>query len=199
MKKLLFTVIIMILSAHLVSAQRYSRYDAGLGLRLGDPFGLSYKYYIQGDKAFEANFGSTFPGFYSGYFSNVFNDVEDFASATYLGHTVNFSVAANGRLLFHQDFPEKIDGLQWYFGIGAQIRLIGLDYRFISSEDLMQTKSYTDVGLGPEGVIGSEYIIPDTPLTAFIDLSLFLEIYDNPLIFRFQGGLGMRYNFNFSR
>lgn len=198
MKKLLVTVLLLVCFSF-AFGQRYNRYDAGLGLRLGDPFGLSYKYYMQGNKAFEANFGSTFPGFYSGYFSNTFNDVEGYERATYLGHTVNFAVAANARLLAHQDFPEDIDGLQWYFGVGAQIRLIGVDYRFLTSAEIMRTESYTDVGLGPEGIIGAEYIIPDTPLTAFIDLSLFLEIYDNPLLFRFQGGLGMRYNFNFSR
>ncbi|MFW6223222.1 MAG: hypothetical protein ACOC3T_06390, partial [Bacteroidota bacterium] len=135
MEKAFFTILLL-LGFGFADAQRYSRYDAGLGLRLGDPFGLSYKYYMQGDKAFEANLGSTFPGFYSGYFSNTFNDVEGYGRATYLGHTVNFSVAANARLLAHQDFPEDVDGLQWYYGVGVQIRLIGVDYRFLTSESI---------------------------------------------------------------
>jgi len=198
MKQVFTFLLLFFFNVQVATAQRHNAYDAGLGIRLGDPFGLSYKYYMQGSKALEANLGSTFPGFYTGYFSNIFNDIEDYQRATYLGHSVNYSVALQGRLLFHQDFPEDIEGLEWYFGAGAQLRFIGVEYRYLDRVGIRFNENYTDVGFGPEGVLGAEYKIPDTQLTAFIDLSLFMEIVDNPLIFRLQAGLGMRYNFNFS-
>jgi hypothetical protein len=198
MKQAITLLLLLFISLQVATAQRHNAYDAGLGIRLGDPFGLSYKYYMQESKALEANLGSTYPGFYSGYFSTIFNDIEGYQRATYLGHSVNYSVSLQGRLLFHQDFPENIEGLEWYFGFGAQLRIIGVEYRYLDRENIRLTDSYSDVGFGPEGIVGAEYKIPDTQLTAFVDLSLFMEIVDNPLIFRLQAGLGMRYNFNFS-
>ena len=196
MKKLLLLIVFFCLS-FFAKAQTYQRYDAGIGLRIGDPFGLTYKYYMPRATAFEINFGSTSSGFYSDYYQAIFDDISQFEEFQYAGHQVNYALDLQGRLLFHNDFPEDIDGLEWYYGFGAQMRLSGIKYRYITSEGTT-SENYTDIGLGPDGIIGAEYIIPDVPLTAFIDVNLFVELINNPFRFQFQGGIGIRYDFNFN-
>lgn len=196
MKKIIFLfVIIIILCQSHSQAQRYRRYDAGVGLRLGDPLGFTYKNYMPGAKAVEVNLGSSFG--YANYYSSIFNDVSRYDDFVYISHSVNYSFALQGRLLFHNLFPEDIEGLEWYYGFGAQAIFTGVDYQYRRNTGEIRRDNYTDLAIGPDGILGIEYNIPEVPLSAFLDVNLFMELVNNPFRFRFMGGLGVRYNFNF--
>ncbi|MGK7396520.1 MAG: hypothetical protein ACNS62_18215 [Candidatus Cyclobacteriaceae bacterium M3_2C_046] len=194
MRKIFFIMIMLGLSIA-VQAQRYHRYDAGIGLRIGDPFGISYKQYLDQGRALEINFGSTAPGLYSSYFRDAYRDISEFDDFVYEGHSINYALALQGRLLFHNQFPENIDGLEWYWGLGAQMQLVGVEYQYRLPNNRIEYDNRVDIALGPDVILGTEYKIPDVPLAAFIDLNLFMELIDNPFRFRFQGGIGIRYNF----
>ena len=195
-KKLIAAAAVICLLAGSSFGQQYRRYDAGFGLRLGDPFGLTYKYYMPYHRAFEVNFGTTAGSWYSGYYRNNFNNISEFDEYQYLGHSVRYALAVQGRLLFHEQFPERIAGLEWYYGFGAQLRIAGQEYDYRLPGNRIERDSRVDLGIGPDFILGAEYIIPDVPLTAFIDINLFVELIDNPFMFRFQGGIGVRYDFD---
>ncbi|MBT1704692.1 hypothetical protein [Chryseosolibacter indicus] len=168
----------------------------GVGIRLGDPLGVSAKKYLANGKALEFNIGQSS---YWGYdYRDRFYDDRDFRDYYYLGHRKNSAISIQGHLLFQKDFPNA-QGLQWYWGVGPQLRFNTFTYRYRYSERntwVHVSEKVTDVDFGVDGVIGLEYHIPGAPLSAFADINLLLELADDPFNFFGQGGIGIRYNFN---
>ncbi len=170
----------------------------GIGIRLGDPLGVTYKQYLSPGTALEFNLGTPVGGLYNRYYRNNRGNFNN-ENYRYSSHNIRYALALQGRYLFHEPFlPAEVVGLDWYYGFGAQLRIAGIteEYQRVTpGSPAFQYDDYTNFDLGPEIIIGAEYLIPQTPLAAFAEISLFMELLDNPFIFRLHSGLGVRYNF----
>ena len=183
------------------SASSYNR-NWGIGLRAGDPAGITVKKY-NGGKAWELNIGTTY--YWGGYtYRDAFykyDSYEHYRNVTIHSYNIRRALGIQLHHLWQKDLNiDGLSGLQWYYGLGGQIKSIAVDYRF-RYEDL-SGRRYDDVydtahyiNLGVDGIIGLEYTFENVPLSIFTDINLFVEIYRNPFNIHPQGGLGIRYNF----
>ncbi|HTF82795.1 MAG TPA: hypothetical protein VL947_13760 [Cytophagales bacterium] len=181
--------------------------NLGIGVRLGDPTGLTVKKYM-GRNALEFNIGRTY--MFSGgsrYYNRRFDDWYDdwhrnyphYRELEYVGYSRSVPISMQLHYLFHRDIKE-VENLQWYWGLGAQLRIQKYKYKYRYKLDgspywYYEEEGVTDLDVGVDGVLGVEYRIPTLPVSVFADIDLFMEVADNPFAFWFQGGLGARYNF----
>jgi hypothetical protein len=210
-----FTTLLLVLFANIsIFAQKgtSSSPNLGVGIRLGDPTGLTVKKYM-GRNALEFNIGRTY--MFSGgnrYYDRRFNDWYDgwhhqyphYREIEYIGYSRSVPLSLQLHYLqlhylFHRNIKE-VDNLQWYWGLGAQLRIQKYSYNYRykldgSSAWYHGTEAVTDLDVGVDGVLGVEYRIPSLPISVFADIDLFMEVADDPFTFWLQGGLGARYNF----
>jgi len=183
--------------------------NLGLGVRLGDPSGLSLKKYF-GDKAFEISFGRTYMFNDRYWYVHHFNDWYeehkfDYNEIQYIGYKASVPLGIQMHYLFQKGFnkieDEDLAGLKWYFGFGGQLRFqnYSYDFRYKLKGDpdwhYDENHQVREFDFGGDGVIGLEYTFKNAPISIFADVVLFMEIIDNPFLFYGQGGIGCRYNF----
>jgi hypothetical protein len=192
MKKILLLLIFLGLAATETYSQRKVQ---SVGLRIGDPFGVTYKVYMRNKSAIEWNAGIAFSGWNSNYYRKSFQ--RDNSGLYYFNHNIDFVWAIQGRFLKHYRFPDEIDfnGLTWFWGFGGQYRMASLEYAYQTQPEMGEIFKMDEINydLGMELLAGSEYKIPEVPLNAFIEFGLFGEIVDDPVRVRFQGAIGIRY------
>lgn len=171
----------------------------GVGLRLGDPMGVTYKKYQGRSRAVEFTLGSASARWHNSYYIDSFAERPRYNPYRYQNHTVKSTVYLQGRYLFHTHLPlHNLQGtLTWYGGAGVLLKVSRVQYRFQSRETPFATQREVvrDIDIGPEGILGLEYTFQDTPLSVFGELSLLLEVADRPATLRGFGGMGVRYNF----
>jgi hypothetical protein len=180
----------------------------GVGFRFGDPSGITVKMY-QEKYNYEMNFGRTHIYYGAGWYQNQFDPwykAQNFKykEVSYVQYDASFPLALQAHRL-HQKKLKNIGeksfyNLDWYYGYGIQIGfqryVYEYRYKVLSTDPWKQVRtSVTDFNFGPEGVIGLEYKFPKQPLTASLDISLFVEALDNPFRFWWQSGLGIKYHF----
>ncbi len=174
--------------------------NMGIGLRFGDPAGITFKKY-NGNTAWEFNLGNSFAGYY-GYnrYNRYYNDrfYRDYSSSNYelksYGRSA-YTTSFQAHWLKHHDFP-GVNNLQFYYGVGPQVRFNRVWYRYkskIDGRDYYDT--YNDIDLGIDGVLGLEYTFREVPLSIFLDANIFVEVFDVPGWLYGQSGIGIRYNF----
>jgi hypothetical protein len=174
----------------------------GLGLRLGDPSGLSIKKYLPGGRAVELNVGTTS---YWGYdYRDHFYEEDKYANYEYISYRRTGAAALQVHYLLQSDIRD-VANLHWYWGFGGQIRTKSYDYNYRYRSYygpgqgdyvwIYATDKITDFDLAADILIGLEYHIPGAPLSVFTDASLMLELLDDPLALYVQAGIGVRYNF----
>jgi hypothetical protein len=178
--------------------------NMGIGIRLGDPAGITFKKYSS-KNALEVNIGRSylFNGnkWYNTHFNYWYNKQNyNYKEYQYLGYGSGVPVALQLHYLFRNPV-KSTQGLEWYWGFGGQMRFqrYYYSYRYKLHGDPNWYYAYdqavTDIDLGFDGVLGMEYNFKDIPLALFADINIFMEIIDRPFLFWFQGGLGVRYNF----
>ena len=194
MKKIIAILGIMVSS---VVASKAQQPQWGIGLRVGDPLGLTVKRYIQWDKAWEFNIGRS--GFYGYNYQKAFHRYDRFDGYEYRRHYLNTALGIQLHYLIHKDVGlAEAPGLNWYYGVGGQLRSYNVDYEYRLRRGNgweVARDRVTDIDLGVDGIIGLEYSWREVPLTVFADLNLFMEIVDAPFLFYLQGGVGVRYYF----
>ena len=172
-------------------------YNQGIGLRIGDPVGISYKLYLQGKSAVEFNLGTVSRNSHDAYYKDSFKKKDKFDDFIYSDHDVDFTIVLMGRYLIHEAFPANVEGrLDWYYGAGAQFRISKVEYQYFDEFNRIGSENTTNVDFGPEAIIGMEYELQDFPIVGFGEVSLLMEIVDRPLHFRVFGAAGIRYAFN---
>jgi hypothetical protein len=123
----------------------------GVGVQLGEPSGLSAKYWLNSVNALDFLVGLS-----------PFHE-HAFIKADYLWHNFNLIRLPSGQMPL-------------YFGMGA---MVNLSHR---------------PGVGLEGVVGLEYLIPSAPLDVYLDIApgaiIVPETYGNV-----NAGIGMRWFF----
>lgn len=92
--------------------------------------------------------------------------------------------------LWHKDL--NVDGLQWYYGIGGQLKSIAIHFRYKYEDingnkydDVFSTANFINIGIDGKEV----------PLSIFTDINIYVEAIRNPFFMHGQGGIGIRYNF----
>ncbi|QZE15294.1 SH3 domain-containing protein [Halosquirtibacter laminarini] len=190
-----------------------SDYDWGVGVRLGDPSGVTIKKELQGH-ALELSVGSTYvlsgkkydDRYYNDHFNDWYHDMNyHYDDFQYIGYDISTPIAVQLHYLTQKDIhrlgDNAVRGLSWYYGFGGQFRFqtYTYDYRYKVHGD--KTWYYTtgdketDIDFGVDGVIGLEYTFSNAPISIFMDFTTMIEVFDNPFQFWFQGGLGVRYRF----
>jgi uncharacterized protein YraI len=175
------------------SGSSASNKNIGLGLRFGDPAGITFKKY-SGNTAWEVNLGSSYRWGYR--YHDRFYRYDRFRDKRYYdykGHDAGPTTALQIHWLKHHDLSN--DGaLQFYYGLGPQARFTNVYYRY-KYDGREYYERFTDLDLGIDGVLGLEFTIPNAPLSIFLDANIFVEVFDAPGWIHGQSGLGIRYNF----
>jgi hypothetical protein len=179
--------------------------NAEVGLRIGEPLGLSFKHYLNQERtrAYEIILGGAYAGAaYNRYFQNRFDREPVFDNLDYVDHRIRYSVALQFRYIHFEELPPelgRLDGLRWYFGYGAQLRFTNVIYTYSlvspTGELLFDEDARNVIALGPEGMIGLEYQFQQIPLALFAEIGLMIELLETPFVPRPLFGIGARYNF----
>lgn len=179
----------------------------GLGVKLGDPFAITYKFYPTKKLGFVIDFGKTSSGLYNRYFRQKFDSyiVQDTLSPgaefSYTTHKVKSDLVGEVKMLYHASAREISPGMQAYIGLGWQWKNTRIEYGY-SYNTIASTGEHTygkfkrnRLTMGPEIVAGIEYAYSQIPLAGFIELEYFTDIQADPGWHRFEGGVGLRYIF----
>ena len=177
----------------------YGQY--AVGIRAGDPMGFSVIEKRE-NHAFEFNIGmASFAGLFN-YYERNFNRWRGFDDYTLEDYRVNHGGAMQLHYLMYHDLS---DGLKWYVGGGGQIRWFSIKYWYdVTYQDLATHKPVTqkwsatsvEKDLGLDGVIGVDYQPDGFPLNLFLDITPFVELWENPGMMMLQAGIGVRYVLN---
>jgi hypothetical protein len=183
----------------------------GLGLKLGDPFGITYKYYASKRISIALDVGKASSGLYNRYFREKFpsyaHDADTLAensSLTYSSHNVRLDLIAGAKILYHLEASKISPGLQFYVGGGWQWKNTKLRYNYFYNKtspnggDLVnefRTFDRQRVTMGPQVVLGIEYAYFQLPVSAFMEIEFFTDVQADPGWQRFEGGVGLRYIF----
>ncbi len=175
--------------------------ERGAGVRLGEPFALTYKDFIEDYLSYEVMLGGGGVNS-SDYYRKDFESNPPASNAFYLGHSANRGVSVNFRMALHEDITDLFEITQGYLlgyaGAGVQIRTTHVDYSYVlnssSPNQPVLLEERTNLDLGPEAFAGAEYYFDETPISIFVEAGLFLELIDRINI-KGQGGIGIRYLF----
>jgi hypothetical protein len=172
------------------------QYNQGLGIRIGDPFGISYKAYLQRRMAVELILGTVSRNNHSSYYRDTFGNLDKYDDFLYSSHDVKFTMVMMGRYMFHESFPANVEGrLDWFYGAGLQFRYSTVEYQYFDSQSRIFRDDHSNFDFGPEAILGMEYELQDFPMVAFGEISLLMELVDRPFSFRVFGAFGVRYAF----
>jgi hypothetical protein len=199
---------IIVLFFLFLAVNLYSQ-TTGIGFRLGDLSGISFKKYSSA-KAFELSLGRTYLFIGDHWYYNHFNywykknkfGYREIDYLNYYRETVPLGLQLHFLSQHTIDKAASEAGkLDWYLGFGGQFRYQSyfFDYRYKVEGDpdwhYVADKHVVDYDLGADGVVGLEYTFSKAPVSVFLDFTLFMEVIDDPFLFNGQTGLGVRYNF----
>jgi hypothetical protein len=96
-----------------------------IGVRLGNPIGITYKHGLGHGRALEFLIGTASQAWSSGYYKNSFSDHQRYDDYVYQSHRTKGTVYFQGRYLFQYNIP--VDGMEgrlgWYWGLGAMLKI----------------------------------------------------------------------------
>ena len=179
----------------------------GIGLKLGDPFALTYKFYPNKKWGFVADVGKASSGLYNRYYIQKFDEYAEASTAdtvTYLSHRVKSDYVGEVKILYHFDATVLSPGLMFYIGAGWEVKSTKLQYSFtydtspsvgsgVRNEiDRIERSRFTQ---GPQVVMGIEYSYFQIPISAFMEVEYFQDVVADPGWRKFEGGVGLRYVF----
>ncbi len=183
----------------------------GIGFKLGDPFGFTYKYYANKRFAVVIDFGKPSSALYSRYFREKFpsyqtgsDTLSANASLAYSTHRVMSDMVGEVKFLYSVTADKITKGLKGYIGAGWEWKKTALRYHYFynlttpNGGDLLNEPGMfnrTRIAMGPEVVLGIEYAYFELPVSAFMEVELFTDLQADPGWRRFEGGVGLRYTF----
>lgn len=175
----------------------------GIGLKIGDPLAITYKFYATPKWAFGIDAGKASSGLYSQLHRDRFNSVPvpiD-TSFIYVSHEVLNQNMFSAKVFYYKEGPKAIKGLDLYLGAGFQMQFVDIKYDYIAVQETPpETRETQQITLGfqPMGLEltgGLEYSYFSLPITVFAEIGLFLGVDDVQQWKKFQGGMGIRYVF----
>lgn len=169
----------------------------GIGIKVGDPFAITYKYYASKHFAVAADIGRSASGLYSSYYSEVFNEFQP-ATSDYYSHKVGADWVGEVKFLYQIGIEQISPGLQLYVGLGWEVRSLRIQYDYFAEEDGLPKnfqQEYERLTQGAQGVFGIEYSYFKLPISAFMELEYYYDVVKDPGYTKIQGGVGLRYVF----
>lgn len=189
-RKIFLLVFILFGSIELMAQKR------AMGLRVGDPIAITYKHYLQSDRAFEFMLGTASPNWRKNYYKTSFDKYSKYDDYDYRSHKLSNPFYLEARYLFHTHYPvDEMEGkLEWYWGLGTILKIAKVEYNYVTNDDigLPGSDKRSNLDFGPEGIIGVEYTFEDIPLNVFGEVSLLIELADRPFALQIYGGVGAR-------
>jgi hypothetical protein len=178
----------------------------GIGIKLGDPFAITYKFYATKKFAVALDFGKPASGLYNRYFRGKFPQYAEADTVAgnengvrYLTHKIKSDLIGEIKFLYRIDAKKVSPGLELYFGGGWEWKNTKLQYDYIYNDDTNEAHVghlyRTRLTMGPQLVVGIEYAYFQIPIAAFIEGEYYADIQADPGWQRFEGGLGLRYIF----
>lgn len=177
----------------------------GLGIKLGDPFALTYKFYADKKWGFVVDFGKAASALYSRYYREKFNEYIDgdtipiAGAIDYLSHQAKADLVGEVKVLRHFDLDKVSAGLRFYIGVGFELKSVHLTYDYLYDDGFNQNKfgrfEQNRFTYGPEAIAGIEYSYFQMPISAFMEVEVFTDVGLDPGWSKFQGGVGLRYIF----
>lgn len=173
-----------------------------VGLRLGDPYGISFKTDFNQQYAAEVILGRGSPNS-SQYYRRTFDQHKPLSSAIYDGQQVSGAFSLQARLSYEESLNGEFDivegDLKGFAGIGLQLRSVSVSYFYHTPNPgdvpLGRVDERIDADFGPEGFIGTSYSFEDLPVVVFAEMGLFMELLNRFGHLKVQGALGARYRF----
>ena len=172
----------------------------GIGIKIGDPFGLTVKFYLSKNFALVADFGKSASALYSQYYTEMFDsyfrDPDD--TLSYFSHKAVRDWVGEFKVIYQIDASALSPGLWFYTGAGVEARDLKIDYQYSTKAPLppetrtVQRKRSTQ---GVEAVIGVEYANFKFPISTFLELEYYYDLAKDPGWRKLQGGVGLRYIF----
>ncbi|NJM24251.1 MAG: hypothetical protein HC859_00625 [Bacteroidia bacterium] len=149
----------------------------GIGLKLGDPFAVTYKYYVSKTLGIVADFGKTSSSLYNRYYREKFTGyyqgdslTEQQATDAYLTHKVKADWVGDFRILYHVDASAISAGLKLYAGLGAELRSTTIQYDYLHddgfNENTFDRFTKSRITYGPQATAGIEYSYFKIPVSA---------------------------------
>ena len=168
-----------------------------IGVKLGDPFALAYKHYKKKNRAFAFEVGKPSASLYNRYFRNSFNSlVPDSIRASgdlqYLGHKIVYDWVAEVKWQYQLDAKKISKGLQFYSGLGWQVRATKIVYEYKLETTVHQLEEKR-LPQGPVVNMGFEYSNFSLPISAFIEMEWVMDVSFDKGYNRMMGGVGLRY------
>jgi hypothetical protein len=177
----------------------------GIGLKLGDPFAVTYKFYPNKKYSFVVDFGKAASGLYSKYYGELFNTflqdtLQPGESVEYFSHRVKSDIVGEFKVLYNIDATKISNGLIFYVGAGVQLRSLEIEYNYFPSlgttdPENIETTQRSRFTQGIEALIGIEYSYFTLPVSAFMEIGMFTDLSKDPGWKKIQGGVGLRYIF----
>lgn len=179
----------------------------GLGFKFGDPVALTYSYYASKRIFFALDVGKAASVLYNRYYRENFNFyvkadsvLSGESSLTYLNHRVKPDFVAELKMLYQVEIS---NGLQAYAGMGWEWKSTKLVYDYVGnkgSTDPLRREQFGSFArnrftMGPEFIIGIAYRYTRIPISAFMEIENFMDVYADPGWQRVEGGVGLRYLF----
>ncbi len=179
-----------------------------IGIKFGDPLAFSYKYYENEHWSFVAEVGKSTSGLYNKYYRDAFkkyipDSLTSNQSIQYLTHETLFDWFVEVKFLHQWELSRLVEGLNLCIGLGSQWRTTNIRYKYLFENIDVNGNTQSKVGdldewrftYGLVLISGLEYAVPSLPLSAFLEVEYFTDGLVDTGYQRFQGGVGLRYNF----
>lgn len=167
MKKiiLIVSIILLLIVECSYAAVPQAKYKYGLGIIIGEPTGISGKFWLNKKEAYD--------GGISWRFGDYFN-----IHADYLYHNYN---------VFDEAVIKGL--LPLYYGFGGRV-IFDNEHRYRKH---YEDKDY-DIIFGARAIAGLEYLVPEAPLDIFLELAPVINLIPE-IDLDITGGLGIRFLF----
>jgi hypothetical protein len=166
-----------------------------IGVRFSNPAGITIKKYFN-DNALELIAGRPSTGKYYNYLQRY----DHYRMKGY--NLIDYDIISHPwSIQLHYLVHKKSNmfrGLSLYYGAGGQFRTgtyYHVYYTVVDSQYVYNEEKMLATGVGTDGVIGIDYTFKRIPLTVFLDMSAYIEVFPHPLYMNVITGSGIRYNF----
>ncbi len=171
-----------------------------IGIKIGDPVSLSFKFYFSERIALVADFGRTMSPLYKTPYADLFNDYVPDPSDTlsYDSHKADSDWAGELKFVYHINAARLSKGLRFYTGLGWQIRDTKLKFQYSTkepAEPMTLTAMRRHQTQGFVTVLGGEFANFTIPVCLFFEGTVFYDLDRSPGWIRIQGGVRLRYVF----
>ncbi|WP_268035487.1 hypothetical protein [Algoriphagus sp. PAP.12] len=175
--------------------------ERGVGVRIGEPFSITYKDFFDDYFSYELMVGTGSPNGGT-YYQKDFDNNPPSSNSFYVNHNTQKGISLHGRVALHDDFTDMFDitegYLLGYLGAGVQLRTTNVTYTYTEGQvggSVPLTEKRNNIDFGPEAFGGGEYYFDEIPISVFAEVGIFLELLDRVGHIKGQGGIGVRYLF----